>query len=615
MRSCFFVLLLLTSSIACAQSGEGQALIDSFARELSLPAVLKNDSLRADILIEMSYYASETNPVRGIQYGEQGMQLSKAIGSRYRMATASYNIALNHCILSDYPGALRAWIYSMQTFEDLGDSALAANCMTNIGKVHVEQKNFHAAIDYYKKAIAIYNHLGEREGAAWAEGDMGSAYFSRKEYPAALAYYRKALAEFEKSDNRDGIATNTGNIANTLMHMGAYTEALPQFFKTARMYEEAGDMNNYMITIGNTGDCYLRIAKLKTPVSTNDLIPAGRTANLQKATAFLGRSVQLAAGIGNQNSRQSYSRLLSEAEELSGNYVDALAHYKTYATIKDSVFNIENTKKIEDLTTLREKQLKQKDLELHDKRLALARLQRSNERLYFAGGILILLGCAGGVFFNYRARVRNKLLLASIQGEEAERQRIAAELHDDVGATLSSIRLFLTQAEMKPDINLIIQSKTVLDDSIRKIRDLSHQLQPRTLHYLGLARALESLAELISRSGSVRMEFAKKDEYWPDPEAATALSAYRVVQELVTNIVKHAGANWIKLALESVQGRQRIQIAHDGVGLTEAGFQEQLFKKHAIGLKNIENRLKSSRLTLQFPEPKNDIYFITLNLP
>jgi two-component system NarL family sensor kinase len=209
-----------------------------------------------------------------------------------------------------------------------------------------------------------------------------------------------------------------------------------------------------------------------------------------------------------------------------------------------------------------------------------------------------------------------ELMKASIEGEEEERMRIATELHDDVGATLSSIRLFLTQAEQHPgDTQLISYSKSVLDESIRKVRDLSHQLQPRTLQYLGLAKALESFTEMISRSGSLRVEYEQEGEEWPEPEPQAALSVYRIVQELINNIVKHADASWIRLTTHTHDGKHCITIMHDGNGLTEATYQEQLFKKGAIGLKNIENRLKSSDLSLIFPEQTEDVYTITVCLP
>ncbi len=210
-----------------------------------------------------------------------------------------------------------------------------------------------------------------------------------------------------------------------------------------------------------------------------------------------------------------------------------------------------------------------------------------------------------------------ELLQASIRSEEEERMRIASELHDDVGVTLSSIRLFLTQAARNPgNSGLISQSKDLLDESIQKIRNLSHQLQPGSLQYLGLTKSLQSLAETITRSGSIRMEVVAEGDAWPEPEPQTALALYRIIQELVNNIVKHAGASWIQVITHQHKGRYCISVAHDGKGLSAADYEEQLYKKGAIGLKNIEHRLKSANLTLQFPDAAlRGAYSIMLCLP
>ncbi len=609
------IVFFLTSQVVLAQSGQGQEQIDSLVRVLSAPATSASDSATADILIELAYHCADVNPVQGVSFGSKGLDIAKRLGSKPREAMAHYNLGYNFCVMGNFPPALDHWSEAARIFENLKDSSEVANCMMGMGKVHVEMGNCKMAIDCYSKARSIFESLGADDGVAYADGDIGTAYLTRKDYPKALSYYRQALAKHIELDDTAGVAIDIGNVGNALMSLDSFSEAMSLFFDAVDRYKKLGDKNNYMKTTGNIGECYLRIATSSRRIEVSKFIPAGSRANLVQAVHYLRQCLAMATDLGNQKSRQSYSKLLSEAEQLSGHYEEALDHFKLFTAIKDSIFSISKASEIEKLTTRRETQLKEKDLEIQKKQIALAQLKKRNERMYFISGFLLLVGIAIIIFNNYRVKTRNKLLQAYIQGEEEERLRIASELHDDVGATLSSIRLFLTQAELHPDISLISQSKNVLDDSIQKIRDLSHQLQPRTLQYLGLARALESLAELISRSGSLHMEFIQKEEQWPEPEPQTALSAYRIVQELINNIVKHANATWIKLTLETQQGKYCIHIAHDGFGLTEASYAEQLYKKRAIGLKNIENRLKSSRITLAFPDPKNDTYSIALYLP
>ncbi len=217
---------------------------------------------------------------------------------------------------------------------------------------------------------------------------------------------------------------------------------------------------------------------------------------------------------------------------------------------------------------------------------------------------------------DFQTRKRLELMQATIEGEEAVRLRIATELHDDVGATLSSIRLFLTQAERTPaDPKLIAYSKTLLDESIGKVRSLSHQLQPRTIQYLGLHKALESLVTLLSETGAIQAHFSEETGAWPEPEPEVALAVYRIVQEWVNNTIKHAQATQIRIRLYLHRGHSCIGIYHDGARLTESAYHAQLQKKNAIGLKNIEMRLKAAGLSLVLPTDADPDSFVEIYLP
>lgn len=217
--------------------------------------------------------------------------------------------------------------------------------------------------------------------------------------------------------------------------------------------------------------------------------------------------------------------------------------------------------------------------------------------------------------FNHKKQ--EELIQASIRSEEEERMRIASELHDDVGATLSSIRLMLHQvARSEGAGSAVLQVQSLLDESIQKVRNLSHQLQPGTLHYLGIVKSIQSLAETLNKTGqiTVRIEDSAK---WPGIHSESELALYRIVQELLNNIIKHAGARQVVIQMFQSNGKAQIRLMHDGDGLTDISYHELLFKKGAIGLKNIENRLKSSHATISFPKP-NDPSFsagILLCLP
>ena len=199
----------------------------------------------------------------------------------------------------------------------------------------------------------------------------------------------------------------------------------------------------------------------------------------------------------------------------------------------------------------------------------------------------------------FNRRKQEELIQASIRSEEEERMRIAAELHDDVGATLSSIRLMLYQAARNSDGAIINQARELLDESIQKVRNLSHQLQPGTLQYLGLIKSLQSVAEMLTRTGQITVNWVPGN-HWPALEPPTELALYRIVQELLNNLIKHSGASTVSIGTDYDGSQASIVIKHNGSGLDDATYQEMLYKKGAIGLKNIESRLKSARASISF---------------
>lgn len=208
-----------------------------------------------------------------------------------------------------------------------------------------------------------------------------------------------------------------------------------------------------------------------------------------------------------------------------------------------------------------------------------------------------------------------ELIQASIQGQEEERMRIATELHDDVGATLSSVRLFLHSSMQKDaDESVILQSKQLLDQSISSIRNISHKLQPAILNQLGLHASLESFASIINRSSALRLSYRSLCVL-PKLNEATELSLYRMLQELTSNIIKHSAASFIDVESSVQNGFLRIIMLHDGQGLSNEMYQELIYKKGAIGLKNIVNRLKSINASIDFAELENSTFRICILTP
>jgi signal transduction histidine kinase len=181
--------------------------------------------------------------------------------------------------------------------------------------------------------------------------------------------------------------------------------------------------------------------------------------------------------------------------------------------------------------------------------------------------------------------------------------RIATELHDDIGASLASVQLYLQIAEKEEGKEKLIQSQQLINDTVNKVRSLSHRLQPAILLKSGLNEALQSFFDTFNTTGAIHIDY--NTESLPEIDANIQLTLYRIVQELVNNTLKHAAASNAEVYIETADNSLSLRFSHNGQGITEETFNEYIYKKNATGLKNIINRLKVLNGTISFDKEKN----------
>lgn len=228
----------------------------------------------------------------------------------------------------------------------------------------------------------------------------------------------------------------------------------------------------------------------------------------------------------------------------------------------------------------------------------------SNLELIIVGMIGMFLLALGVVFFflvyqrrllrqqkehqEKEAEYQQKLLRASLLSQEKERSRIGKDLHDGVGAMLSTTKLYLRNIDAKTgeeDFDkLKKKALELLDETMSGIRRVSHDLRPVVLERLGLVEAINNLVEHVNQSGELQITFDHRlkgrfnEEY--------QLSWYRIIQELVNNTLKHAQASSVLLKLKSNDKEVSLKYCDDGVGMDTSKA-----LKAGLGIQNIESRL------------------------
>ena len=211
------------------------------------------------------------------------------------------------------------------------------------------------------------------------------------------------------------------------------------------------------------------------------------------------------------------------------------------------------------------------------------------------------------------------LLKASIRLQEEERQRLAADLHDDAGPLLATARLYLNENLVNQDkttqLQSIFQARQIIDDTIQLIRNISHSLMPPTLKNFGLESAINDLFQKISGSGSINAS-SRFHEYKDRLKSEKELIIFRVIQELINNILKHSSASFIHLT-QNVHGEKfYLRIHHDGRGIVQADFDKLNKSNTGLGLKNISSRLKVVQGNIVFEKDVSQTYYkVTIELP
>ncbi len=194
-----------------------------------------------------------------------------------------------------------------------------------------------------------------------------------------------------------------------------------------------------------------------------------------------------------------------------------------------------------------------------------------------------------------RKETEKEILSTVIRTEERERARFAKDMHDSVGPLLSTIKLYVNELnssaiDADERNEFVGEVNSIIDESIRTIREISNNLMPLTISKYGLINALESFINKVNKTDKINIIFKKVNfEQRLDPN--TELILFRVITELINNTLKHANAQNINIDLEKSIDKVNMHFKDDGVGFDIEQIMELEHK--GMGLRNIISRIKS----------------------
>lgn len=516
--------------------------------------------------------------------------------------------------------ALEENFKALRIFERIGPPAKQALILNNIAILQFNLRRYTEALATHMAAAAVRERIGDGQGLAESKGNMANVQVVLGDTTSALRLFREAATYFREHKLSRELAVQLHNEAGVRMARNEVAEAMPMYREALTIREEAGEKKAIASSLTGLGTAYLRIG------------------NTAEARRLFHLALQLGREVGARSEMMQALQDLAMVHAKLNNGDSTYWYFERYSTLRDSVFNADLNGRLADMETRygterKEREIQRQRADITAKSLELAELGRRAERRRFwlalaLGGIGVVLLASLLVLEMQRRRARearNKVLLAErekglkalVEGTEAERARIARELHDGIGQQLTGLKFRIEDIASRLSDGAsgeAARMKDVLsiaDDAGRDVREIAHSMMPRALGTLGLAPAIDDMLQKAFGAGPVKCTLEHHGMSGRlDP--AVEVGVYRIAQELVGNILKHAGAREVSVQLLRNKGHVVMIVEDDGIG-----FDMQEVADHApgMGLNGMRDRARVLHGTLQLESMPGRGTTSTLRIP
>lgn len=241
-------------------------------------------------------------------------------------------------------------------------------------------------------------------------------------------------------------------------------------------------------------------------------------------------------------------------------------------------------------------------------------------KLYDA--LLMVVGVVGSVLIYFiitiiryqrrSLRLHKEKIQAEIETLEKERTRIASDLHDELGPLLSAVKLQINSIDAANDTDAltIMKSSTHIDSIISKLREISNNLMPNTLVRKGLQKAIAEFVDQASQASGLQVKYICEQAI--DIPQQKEINIYRIIQEIVHNTIKHAGATILLIKMMKEENRLLLMTADNGKGFD---YFSKIKDNPGLGLRNLQSRAEvmGAELSCQSEPGKGTMY--TFEIP
>lgn len=581
---------------------------DSLKRVLNSGDHLSSEE-RISILTDLSQLSSSPEEVLAFANELQKLALK---GQQYEYAIRAHQYkGVAYRLQGNLKKSLESLFQSAQMAVDHGETYLEMQAYSEIAITYTSNNQFKNSLQYKKKAIEIIRKLGDQEQLAINLLNTGYSYYTLDYPDSALLLYNEAEPIFEEIGLAIGKAYVVGNRALVYWKKGDLKKAEQDLLRAIEMLKPLGDQYGMADYHNQLGSIYLQ---------QNDI---------EKTIYHTEKALKMGEKLGLKEQIRDASLLLSQLYTRKKDYQKALAYQSKYMSYKDSVENTAQTKKMADMRTEFEVNLREKEIDVLEKG---QKLQRT---YIIIAVILLILSIVILLFFRQRFRTtrlmaaaerkmqndkirdllssqETKALQAMVKGRDGERKRLAQELHNHMGSLLATIKVNLNGLNVSNSPKHDTINKLV-DQACTDVRNLSHTLNIGISENFGLVPALKELTAHLQQSGDLHVELSTSmGENQLDSE--NEIIIYRIVQELVSNVLKHAEASKLSISLTNFEEEGLVNILVEDNG---KGFDMDTVEAEAdgMGLGSLNEMVVSLQGDIRFDSHPDAGTTVNIDLP
>lgn len=649
-------LVLITLFVIMAFSLPAQnRKIDSLENQLTTKL---EDTVRVISMMRLAIEYENMDTGKAAKYYLDALAIAAPKGLYYQLGRIYQNQGILFNVIGHYEQAQRSFdsaLANLQKSTRHEAPLKIAAVYDDMANTARSRNDFKKAVDHRLKAIDMMERMNNRPFLINAYLNLSSLYKEQNEHEKQELYAQKALEHARILNTPEPLFKAYSYVALALIPQALYDKSEKYIDSARQRYADDYPMAVLVSFHLIAGLTYMNLAQLdKAEKEFNDSyviaerykssfsmiqsrLQLSRVLTLQKnfreAEPMLLATFEDAKKMNEASQMQIVLDYLSRLYDEKGDYKKALFYHKEFKNISDSMSSEQNKQFTSSLevqyeTKKKEDQIGQLQADKKIQELTISRKNIINYILIGSAGVLLVVSLLSYRNYSQKQKLQQQRISeletekqlaateAVLKGEAQERTRLAKDLHDGLGGMLSGVKYSLNTMKgnliMTPDnAQAFERSMDMLDSSIREIRRVAHNMMPEALVKFGLDTALRDFCNDIEKSGALQVKYQSLELEKAAIDPTVGITIYRIIQELLNNTIKHAGATNAIVQVSKTDDVLSVTVEDDGKGFDTS----ILNRTQGIGWANIQNRVEflKGRMDVSSAPGKGTSVHIELN--